>query len=255
MIRRLLLATVFAAAAAAAEPVKVDGGEFATVLPPMPGTEVIRVEDFLLDRIPVSNEAFLAFVTRNPEWRRGMAKKLLVGEHYLEHWKGPLTLGDESLREQPVTNVSWFAARAYCESRGGRLPSWHEWEYAAAAGRDEFDARHRPEWRQRILDWYAQTGGKPLRKVGAMPPDVRGIHDLHGLIWEWVEDYNALMISGDNREQGGADEVMFCGAGAASMKDREHYAVLMRVAMLSSLKAGEGTRNLGFRCAYDPQGE
>src|SRR5690606_42100628 len=50
LIRRLLLATVFAAAAAAAEPAKVDGGELATVLPRMPGTEAMRVEDFLLAR-------------------------------------------------------------------------------------------------------------------------------------------------------------------------------------------------------------
>lgn len=254
-MKALLIVAALFGAAAMAEPVAVDGGEFTTVLPPAPGIEKAKVDDFRLDATPVTNAEFLAFVTRNPEWRRGTATGVLVGNHYLAHWKGPLTLGDESLREQPVTNVSWFAARAYCEARGGRLPDWYEWEYAAAAGRDELDARHRPEWRQRILDWYAQTGGKPLRAVGQTAPDVRGIHDLHGLIWEWVEDYNALMVSGDNREQGGADEVMFCGAGAASMKEREHYAVLMRVAMLSSLKAGEGTRNLGFRCAYDVEGE
>jgi len=33
------------------------------------------------------------------------------------------------------------------------------------------------------------------------------------------------------------------------MDDRENYAVLMRVAMLSSLEAANTTRNLGFRCA------
>ena len=41
----------------------------------------------------------------------------------------------------------------------------------------------------------------------------------------------------------------FCGAGALSMDDRENYAVLMRVAMLSSLEASHATANLGFRCA------
>jgi hypothetical protein len=35
------------------------------------------------------------------------------------------------------------------------------------------------------------------------------------------------------------------------MDDRENYAVLMRVAMLSSLDAGNTTANLGFRCARD----
>ena len=41
----------------------------------------------------------------------------------------------------------------------------------------------------------------------------------------------------DNRDQGDADNAKFCGAGALSMDDRDNYAVLMRVAMLSSLEA------------------
>ena len=56
-------------------------------------------------------------------------------------------------------------------------------------------------------------------------------------------------MTGDNREQGGADELQFCGAGAITMEEKENYAVLMRVALLSSLEARYTTRNLGFRCA------
>ena len=56
-------------------------------------------------------------------------------------------------------------------------------------------------------------------------------------------------MSSDNRNQGDADKSKFCGAGALSMDDRENYAVLMRVAMLSSLDADDTTTNLGFRCA------
>jgi hypothetical protein len=39
------------------------------------------------------------------------------------------------------------------------------------------------------------------------------------------------------------------------MEDKENYAVLMRTAMLSSLRGSDTTRNLGFRCAYAVQGE
>jgi formylglycine-generating enzyme required for sulfatase activity len=58
-----------------------------------------------------------------------------------------------------------------------------------------------------------------------------------------------MLVSGDSREQGGADRLKFCGAGAIAMDDTENYAVLMRVAMLSALEGADITSNLGFRCA------
>ena len=75
------------------------------------------------------------------------------------------------------------------------------------------------------------------------------MRDLHGLVWEWVDDFNALLVSADNREQGDPDLLRFCGAGAITLQQRDNYAVLMRIAMLSSLKAADTTANLGFRCA------
>ena len=89
------------------------------------------------------------------------------------------------------------------------------------------------------------------RDVGGAPANYYGVSDLHGLVWEWVLDFNALLVSNDAREQGGADRALYCGAGALSVADREQYAVLMRLAFLSSLEARFTTTNLGFRCAED----
>jgi formylglycine-generating enzyme len=107
-----------------------------------------------------------------------------------------------------------------------------------------------PLWRARILDWYGQTS-KTLPGVGSTVKNVYGVRDLHGVIWEWVDDFGALMVSGDNRTQGDPDVVRFCGAGAISANDRENYPVLMRMAMLSSLSAASTNRNLGFRCVRE----
>ena len=52
-----------------------------------------------------------------------------------------------------MVQVSWFAASAYCEAQGARLPTWNEWEYAAAADETRRDARKDPVWRERILAW------------------------------------------------------------------------------------------------------
>ena len=51
------------------------------------------------------------------------------------------------------------------------------------------------------------------------------------------------------RTQGDPEQLQFCGAGAISLQDRDNYAVLMRVALLSSLRGADTTDNLGFRCA------
>ena len=77
---------------------------------------------------------------------------------------------------------------------------------------------------------------------------MNGVRGLNGLVWEWVDDFSALFIAGDSRTQGDPDRLKFCGAGALSIVGRDSYAVLMRVALLSSLNAADSTRALGFRC-------
>ena len=214
----------------------------------------VAVAPFELMARPVTNAQFLVFVSDHPQWRRDQVAPIFAEPRYLAHWSGALDLGVDARPQQPVTQVSWFAAQAYCEAQSARLPSWTEWEYAAAADEQREDARDDPAWRDRILAWYAKPSGHALPDVGRHPADVHGVHDLHGLVWEWVEDQAALLVSSDNRQQGDADLLQFCGAGAISTDDRENYAVLMRIAMLSALQAEDTTANLGFRCAREPQG-
>ena len=199
----------------------------------------------------MTNAEFLAFVRAHGEWRRDRAPSLFVDSQYLAHWSGPVKLGRAARASQPVTRISWFAANVYCEAQSARLPTWYEWEFAAAADVSSPDARRDVAWRQRVLDWYAHPSSQTLADVGHAPANYYGVHDLHGLVWEWVLDFNALLVSNDSREQGGADRARFCGEGALSAADRENYAVLMRIAFLSSLEANYTTSNLGFRCAVD----
>jgi len=251
----LLLCLAPALAGAGADPawVQLPGGEFRSVLRYEDISGPLQIAPFELQRRPVTNAEFLAFVKQHPQWQRGRVPTVFAESRYLELWNGPLEAGPEASADQPVVQVSWFAAQAYCEAYGARLPTWSEWEYAAAADDTRSDARSDPAWRERILAWYSVPSGSALAEVGRLPADVHGVQDLHGLVWEWVEDYSAMLISGDNREQGDPDQLRFCGAGALSMDDRENYAVLMRVAMLSALEGHDTTRNLGFRCARAPR--
>ena len=254
----LVLASVLSAAAL---PAAADGGDYAvlpggmfrSVLAYEDAKDGVRVAPFELMRTPVTNAQFLAFVEAHPQWRRDRVAEVLAETRYLSHWQDATHLGASALPDQPVVWVSWFAASAYCESQGARLPHWTEWEYAAAADETRRDARDDPAWRDRILAWYSHPSNEALARVGQQPANAWGVRDLHGLVWEWTDDYSSLLVSADNRNQGDADKTKFCGAGALSMKDRENYAVLMRVAMLSALEGANATANLGFRCARTPR--
>lgn len=249
-----LLLALFAARAAAAEPparyALLSGGEFRSALRYEDASAGTLVKPFLLMRRPVTNGEFLRFVSAHPQWQAGQVPVALAEPRYLSHWRGARDLGAADAG-QPVTWVSWFAADAYCAAQSARLPTWTEWEYAAAADETRRDARADPAWRERILAWYAQPSTGALPAAGLGPANVYGIQDLHGLVWEWVEDASSLLVSSDNREQGAADKLRFCGAAALSTDDRENYATLMRVALLSSVEAADATGNLGFRCAKD----
>ena len=257
-MKRLLtiLALALAATAAQAAPraVRVEGGVYTPVFPPSPEEKEIRVKPFILDERPVTNGEFLAFVRAQPRWQRDRISRLFAGEGYLSHWGGPTALGGGAPPDAPVVQVSWFAAKAYCEAQGKRLPTESEWEYVASASETRADARQDPAFVAQLLGWYARPNAKVLPPAGKGAPNVHGIRDMHGLVWEWVSDFNSTLVSGDSREDGDPDKMRFCGAGALTAADKNDYATFMRIAFRSSLKAPYTTGNLGFRCARDPGG-
>jgi formylglycine-generating enzyme required for sulfatase activity len=243
----LMLGALLAGPVAAADYAPLPGGTFTSVLPADGKAAPAKIAPFHMRTEPVTNAEFLAFVKAHPQWRRDQVAPVFADRRYLTHWAAPDALGD-ALPQQPVTRVSWFAAQAYCESEHARLPSWYEWEYAAAADATRSDARKDPAWRERVLQWYSRPSSQSLPTIGGAA-DVHGVRDLNGVVWEWVDDFNALLVGSDSRDQDGADKMKFCGAGAVSMQEKENYATLMRIAMLSALKAVDTTNNMGFRCA------
>lgn len=231
--------------------VRIASSSFRPPYPMSPEEEEVRVPSFFIDEAPVTHGAFLAFVRKNPEWRRDRIPSIFGDERYLSHWAGPTTLGKEVHASQPVTFVSWFAARAYCKSRGARLPKEHEWEYLAQASEREPNAQNDPEYLQSILSWYSKPTPKVLPKVRSSKANYFGVHDMHGLVWEWISDFGNSMISSDSREGGSLDQTRFCGGTSITQDDKSDYARFMRYAYRSSLQAAYTVGNLGFRCAKD----
>ena len=142
----------------------------------------------------------------HPEWRRSRIKPLFADQHYLSHWRGDLKLADNKAASEPVTNVSWFAAEAYCEARGLRLPLTEQWEYALAD-----QGRKQAEIGQQSLDWFSAPNTKRLKAVGQDKPNGYGVYDLVGLVWEWTLDNNSFMTGTEQRNTNSKDDAAFCG--------------------------------------------
>lgn len=230
---------------------KIKEGEFTPFYSASEKITKVKVSSFLIDKTPVTNENFNRFISAHQEWNRESVSSLLSDRNYLKHWPEDGQLTSE-MKNAPVINVSWFASLAYCESKGGRLPTVHEWEYVAAASGSEKNASRDPEFVQQLLTWYASPSRSVVdTPVGKSPPNVWGVYNMHGLVWEWVEDFNSVFVSGDNRRDGEDLKNMFCGAGSFSAEDKANYAAFMRYALRSSLKGNYTTENLGFRCAYN----
>ncbi|WFB36715.1 formylglycine-generating enzyme family protein [Kiritimatiellota bacterium B12222] len=212
-----------------------------TFIPLMKDMDPVPVEAFRLDVHAVTNADYLAFVTANPQWQKGKVPRILADAGYLRNWTSPLLPGDAAPPQAPVTSVSWHAARAYAEWKGLRLPTLAEWEVAAALLPESTT-------RQQILSWYAKPLAHPLPAVQSTQQNTSGIWDLHGLIWEWCEDYDSLALL----SRAGSDEslsALFCGGAAAGAADPSDYAAFLRYAFRGSLSASHTVAGLGFRCA------
>lgn len=199
-----------------------------------------RIAPFFLDQHAVTNAAFAEFVRANPEWRRSRVPRIFADNNYLKHWTGDLEVGNAKLDNSPVTNVSWFAAEAYCRWKGKRLPSLDEWEYAA--GVLPINAKPGENLSRIILGWYDHPTPTSLPAVESTYRNKFGLWDMHGLIWEWVADFNSVTLQGQH---------FYCGGGSAGTANKEDYAAYMRYAFRESLQAAYTVGSLGFRCAED----
>lgn len=146
----------------------------------------VTITSFYLDRTEVTNLQFKRFLEQSPEWRKENISAAYHNGKYLQHWNGNnIPAGQESY---PVVFVSWYAAAAFCQSQGKRLPTEAEWEYAARGGREQKDFPWGDEMPDKTRANFSTTGLKAATAVATYPANGYGLHDMAGNVWEYLAD-------------------------------------------------------------------
>ena len=106
----------------------------------------------------------------------------------------PLFNEDWRKRDHPVVRVKWADSEAFCRWAGGRLPTEAEWEHAARAGQME----KKFPWGNQVTHEYANYRGTGWQDAwfytspsASFRPNLWGLYDMAGGVWEWLSDWYA----------------------------------------------------------------
>ena len=152
----------------------------------------VHLDAFFMDEHEVTNLEYKEFLLENPRWQKSRIDKRFHNGDYLKHWSDDNTY-PSGKADHPVTYMSWYAAMAYAEWAGKRLPTEAEWEYAARGGL----AGKKYPLGNTIFHRYVR-GSRPqvnandhvgdTTPVGQYVDNGYGLYDMAGNVWEWCLD-------------------------------------------------------------------
>jgi serine/threonine-protein kinase len=188
----------------------------------------VSVAAFQLDKRPVTNFQYAEFVRIRMHAPPG-------------GWVNGVYPAGQA--DWPVTGVSWDDATAYCTSKGLRLPTEAEWEYAARGT----DGRVYP-WGNEfnpVLTNSAEAGLNHPEPVGAHPGAASpfGVFDMSGNVWEWTADDYQPYPGGQALDEIPKDAKVI--RGGSYQIDKLHVTTTARYLE----KPSTHSATIGFRCA------
>jgi formylglycine-generating enzyme len=206
----------------------------------------VHVSRFACTRYPVTRRLYSEITGFDPGWPEGETD------------------------DRPVNNVSWTNAVIFCNllskkeglapcyqidgeeatwdqtANGYRLLTEAEWEYACRAGTTTRYSFGDDESQLGEHAWFAENSGHERQPVGRKAPNLWGIHDVHGNVyewcWDWYAGYTEATLSDPVGPPSGENRVLRGGAFFFSPRD-------LRSADRGRLQPSDRGRGVGFRCA------
>jgi formylglycine-generating enzyme required for sulfatase activity len=115
-----------------------------------------------------------------------------------EQWKAVMGHNPSYFKgdNRPVDMVSWNSVQEFLKklnamdnNRHYRLPTEAEWEYACRAGSTSSYSFGDEALQLGEYAWYSDNAARQTRPVAEKKPNAWGLYDMHGNVWEWVQDW------------------------------------------------------------------
>ena len=258
----------------------VEGGRFRPSSREGTSVGMVAVADFCIDRDEVSVGEYASCADDGPCSAAPTTVQAEVLGEKERAVESKLCNGDRRARgRHPVNCISWHQAEAYCRAHDGRLPTEHEWEWAARGGDQERSypwgeedpgprlvnacgrecERHFGDVRSE--NWptvfAAKDGAVGTAKVGDYTRGAgRGhVNDLAGNVWEWTGSPEVTYQvevdehAGGGSVRGGPDTDNRVVRGGSFMTSEDHE-LRVTARALRSLK--DRRADVGFRCVREP---
>jgi formylglycine-generating enzyme required for sulfatase activity len=208
----------------------------------------VKISGFYIGKYEVTNREFVEFL--NAKGNQFEHNVLWINTD--GHWrnlkcrineKDGKFFVDKAYEYYPVNFVSWYGANAYCKWKGGRLPTEAEWEYIVKKYpliKDSIDTH----------SWHSANSNNQIHKIAQAKPNILGIYDLLGNLWEWCADwYDNRFYEISNRKNPlnntPNDYKVIRGGSWANDKS------MLNISNRNAIKPNINKVNVGFRIAYD----
>ena len=194
----------------------------------------VELSAYYIDTHEVTHEQYAEFVAA-------------TGHRTPYHWVGGKVAA--GLAKVAAYNVSWDDAKAYCEYRGGRLPTEAEWERAARGGLDANDYPWGDKFDAKMLRSGVETGPG---EVGKYPPNGLGLFDMAGNLSEWTADYfdREYYTKSPSKNPKGPETGLYRVIRGGAWGDP---AFRVTVFFRNWVRPSQRQPNIGFRCARESQ--